>query len=352
MLTGLTGRTGGLRPASRTESQAAALANMPLVLEQQQAADRTTTFAAGIPSNSVSTSGPISKAVLTSDSSVQEDDRNKQHASRLLHPAPILLGVRGPGCVLGDDAMRERRLAVGVVAATQVVTLHIPPQKMLSALDSLTLRLFGRLRTQLLPSQQHTIQEALAETARMSLVPDNTERQHRATLLQQVYEGRDLPSTLLRPGHAEYDQVYGQTSSPKPAWRSLRSPEPRPQSAPASGGHSNVPKAGDVSSGVALPLGLTDETFAGLPQCESMQRLIKVITHADEHRQAGQLSRPQTASPTGHNSLNAGSRPASSSRDTVGLPKRPMTAVSRTCTHPQHQPVLHQNKQQPIRLGT
>jgi hypothetical protein len=56
---------------------------------------------------------------------------------------------RGPGIVLGDDAVRDRRLAVGVVAAEDgVVTLRVSPQKFVATLDPLTLRLFSRLRQQ------------------------------------------------------------------------------------------------------------------------------------------------------------------------------------------------------------
>jgi hypothetical protein len=51
--------------------------------------------------------------------------------------------------VLGDDAVRDRRLAVGVVAAEDgVVTLRVSPQKFVATLDPLTLRLFSRLRQQ------------------------------------------------------------------------------------------------------------------------------------------------------------------------------------------------------------
>jgi hypothetical protein len=61
----------------------------------------------------------------------------------------VLLSHRGPGAVLGDDAVRDRRLAVGVVAAEDgVVTLRVSPQKFLASLDPLTLRLFSRLRQQ------------------------------------------------------------------------------------------------------------------------------------------------------------------------------------------------------------
>lgn len=57
--------------------------------------------------------------------------------------------------MLGDDAVRDRRLAVGVVAADKVVvTLRVSPQKFLGALDPLTLRLFSRLRQQ----QEDTLQ--------------------------------------------------------------------------------------------------------------------------------------------------------------------------------------------------
>lgn len=56
---------------------------------------------------------------------------------------------RGPGAVLGDDAVRDRRLAVGVVAAEDgAVTLRVSPQKFLASLDPLTLRLFSMLRQQ------------------------------------------------------------------------------------------------------------------------------------------------------------------------------------------------------------
>jgi hypothetical protein len=56
---------------------------------------------------------------------------------------------RGPGAVLGDDGIRDRRLAVGVVAAESgVVTLRVSLQRFLASLDPLTLRLFGRLRQQ------------------------------------------------------------------------------------------------------------------------------------------------------------------------------------------------------------
>lgn len=51
--------------------------------------------------------------------------------------------------MLGDDAVRDRRLAVGVVAAEDAaVTLRVSPQKLLASLDPLTLRLFSRLRQQ------------------------------------------------------------------------------------------------------------------------------------------------------------------------------------------------------------
>lgn len=70
-----------------------------------------------------------------------------QHTSKsFVQLAP---SCRGPGAVLGDDAVRDRRLAVGVVAAKDgVVTLRVSPQKFLAALDPLTLRLFSRLRQQ------------------------------------------------------------------------------------------------------------------------------------------------------------------------------------------------------------
>lgn len=51
--------------------------------------------------------------------------------------------------MIGDDAVRDRRLAVGVVATEDgVVTLRMSPQKFLASLDPLTLRLFSRIRQQ------------------------------------------------------------------------------------------------------------------------------------------------------------------------------------------------------------
>lgn len=60
--------------------------------------------------------------------------------------------------MLGDDALRERRLAVGVLAATAVTTLKIEVLKFMSCMDPLTLRLLGRLQQQQLPEQQRLIQ--------------------------------------------------------------------------------------------------------------------------------------------------------------------------------------------------
>jgi hypothetical protein len=54
--------------------------------------------------------------------------------------------------------MRERRLAVSVVALTAVATLRVPPQKLLTGLDALTLLLLGRLQKQQDPEQQQLIQ--------------------------------------------------------------------------------------------------------------------------------------------------------------------------------------------------
>lgn len=37
---------------------------------------------------------------------------------------------RGPGALLGDDFLRERRMACSVIAATAVTTLRLPPHKL------------------------------------------------------------------------------------------------------------------------------------------------------------------------------------------------------------------------------
>jgi hypothetical protein len=74
-----------------------------------------------------------------------------------VHPLHVIYR-RGPGAVLGDDALRERRLAVGVLAATKVTTLKIEVLKFMSCMDPLTLRLFGRLQQQQPPAQQRLIQ--------------------------------------------------------------------------------------------------------------------------------------------------------------------------------------------------
>lgn len=72
------------------------------------------------------------------------------------HQLPLYLATygRGPGSVLGDDCVRERRMGVSVQAITPVVTLRVPPQKLLTYLDPLTLRLLNRLRAQYVAGYQ------------------------------------------------------------------------------------------------------------------------------------------------------------------------------------------------------
>lgn len=78
--------------------------------------------------------------------------------------------------MLGDDAVRDRRLAVGVAAAEDgVVTLRVSPQKFLASLDPLTLRLFSRLRQQ----QDSALQVGRGEVAvRYSGSFSSSDKQH------------------------------------------------------------------------------------------------------------------------------------------------------------------------------
>lgn len=63
-------------------------------------------------------------------------------------PGICVTAPRGPGAILGDDCVREKRMAVTVVAVTEIAAIRMLPQKFLTALDPLTARLFGRLRNQ------------------------------------------------------------------------------------------------------------------------------------------------------------------------------------------------------------
>lgn len=178
--------------------------------------------------------------------------------------------------MLGDDALREKRLAVGVVAAQDdVITLRVTPQKFLAALDPLTLRLFSRLRQQqddtlqvrhdavcchagthkvcraasahglrgcctlgggcrlLLPccrgdemlvglttaDLQNALAAAAAAAAALGADLDLHQQQpaaaSRLALLEDIFDS-NIPSTLSRPSHSTGAAVH------RPAWQSPR----------------------------------------------------------------------------------------------------------------------------------
>ncbi|WIA09516.1 hypothetical protein OEZ85_008912 [Tetradesmus obliquus] len=164
-----------------------------------------------------------------------------------VQPAAVV-GVRGPGAVLGDDALRERRLAVGVLAATAVTTLKIEVLKFMSCMDPLTLRLLGRLQQQQLPEQQRLIQGVLEATDTRS--HPQAQQLHRE--LQQLAAG-----LVQRP--------RGLGSGSGSGSRARLNPE-------------------DEAWEAGLPRGLTVDKCAGLPQSASVQQLMEAIRDVDDFR--------------------------------------------------------------------
>ncbi|WIA29595.1 hypothetical protein OEZ86_012085 [Tetradesmus obliquus] len=151
------------------------------------------------------------------------------------------ISARGPGAVLGDDALRERRLAVGVLAATAVTTLKIEVLKFMSCMDPLTLRLLGRLQQQQLPEQQRLIQGVLEATDTRS--HPQAQQLHRE--LQQAAAG-----VVQRP--------RGLGSGSGSGSRVRLNPE-------------------DEAWEAGLPRGLTVDKCAGLPQSASVQQLMEAV---------------------------------------------------------------------------
>jgi hypothetical protein len=66
---------------------------------------------------------------------------------------------------LGDDCVREKRMAVSVISLSPVTALHLPAHKFMTLLDPLTLRLFARLRPQHGVGQQLLLQASGARRA-------------------------------------------------------------------------------------------------------------------------------------------------------------------------------------------
>ncbi|GBF90234.1 hypothetical protein Rsub_03367 [Raphidocelis subcapitata] len=97
---------------------------------------------------------------------------------------PIVLGTRGPGALLGDDFVRERRMACSAVASTRVVAFRLPPHKLPQVLDPLTLRLLARLRPQLGAAAAAALLEAAAAEER-----GRAAAEHRAVVLAATYGG-------------------------------------------------------------------------------------------------------------------------------------------------------------------
>jgi hypothetical protein len=172
--------------------------------------------------------------------------------------------------------MRERRLAVGVVAASNVTTLQIAPQKLLSVLDGLTLRLMGRL-----PQQQAVLAANVAHTSmHAEAMADAVNHVGRPGHMWGGAE-RGTPPHLQHKGPAD-DAPHGRLP-----WRSSCS-RPAVGSAVDCCLHSrpgalspvgcNDGSAHDASWQADLPNSMCaiDKCNGLLSSCESMHALIKV----------------------------------------------------------------------------
>ena len=108
----------------------------------------------------------------------------------------VVLGHRGPGCILGDDTLRERGVIVSVVATSPegAMALTTSAQRFAASLDAMTQRLFQRLRPQMgsIAELGNTIADA---AARQTLVD-----RCRAEVISQAYESaaKGIPGTLGR----------------------------------------------------------------------------------------------------------------------------------------------------------
>eukprot|EP00798_Chlamydomonas_sp_ICE-L_P007711 gene7711-879_t len=100
----------------------------------------------------------------------------------------IMLGRRGPGVVLGDDSLRERRMVVSVVALSGTVkTLSITPQRFSMCIDPLTLRLMHKLQKQHNATAEFT--SAVGDVSGRTLLLDRC----REVMLTQSYERMKKP---------------------------------------------------------------------------------------------------------------------------------------------------------------
>ncbi|KAI8463433.1 MAG: hypothetical protein J3K34DRAFT_526994 [Monoraphidium minutum] len=233
---------------------------------------------------------------------------------------PVVLGTRGPGFLLGDDYLRERRSACSAVALTPVSALRLPPHKLARLLDPLTLRLLGRLRPQLGGAAAAALQsEGGAAAARAAAAEE-----HRGVALAGAYGdaaapglrgaaggggggGGGVPATLLReapPGPTA--QLQQRPRSPRAAGQLPRAAPTRPGWAAAHvGGAHKGGRAGAAPAAAAaaqpggapdgadwdahrLPRGLTAAKCAGLDGggSESVQQLVSAVRALDAARRA------------------------------------------------------------------
>lgn len=210
-----------------------------------------------------------------------------QHAETMLRQQPVcgdsgeleaalarhgaLVGMQGPGALLGDDVLRERRMGCSVVAASRVTALRLPPHKLPQLLEPLTLRLLARLRPQ--TGAAAALAAADAEVAR-----DAAERAARG------HSPAGSPLQLRRspsPGGSR-SGAASPGAAGRPEWRSAHSagceggaggaadrgnPGARGAGQRRMDGE-QAEEAADHAWALSLPKGLTDAMAAALPGCQ------------------------------------------------------------------------------------
>lgn len=139
---------------------------------------------------------PQKRTTATSPSSRASASGTSLLNKQLLWQGPkqrVVLVRRGPGAVLGDDGLRERKLAVSCVASSaSVLLLSVNQQRFSMCVDALTLRLFHKLKA------QHGAVGELAGAVAQAAARDHLLDRVRHLLLSHSYDTTLLPPTLVR----------------------------------------------------------------------------------------------------------------------------------------------------------
>jgi len=246
----------------------------------------------------------------------------------------VVLGSRGPGALLGDDFLRERRMACSVVALTQVRALRLPPHKLPQVLDPLTLRLLDRLRQQ----QSSAAAAALLAEGESAVERAAAAAEHRATVLASTYgaggatsttsigragspDNPSVPATLLRDegggGPSASVLLSSSAQVQRPQWKvarridasgtvaqagqqhcsskqyaasASRSPQRRPRSSSSPTGCGEQQRGSDEDEAAwmaALPRGLTEAKCARRTHtCDSVRQVVAGIRELEAARRS------------------------------------------------------------------